>query len=58
MGEQPIVEETESRGSGEPREEIVSRQGEGSEVPDTTKKSGENRKVLRTFRSLVTMVSI
>ena len=45
-------------GSGEPREEIVSRRGEGSEVPDTTEKSGENRKVLRNFRSLVTMVSV
>lgn len=57
MGEQPIAEETESRGSGKPREEIVSRRGEGSEAPDTTEKAGENRKLLRTFRSLVTTVS-
>ena len=57
MGEQPIAEETESRGAGKPRGEIVSKWGEGSEVPDTTEKSGENRKVLRTFRSLVTTVS-
>ena len=52
MGKQPTVEETEHRGSGEPGEEM------GSEAPDTTENSGESRKVLRTFRSLVTMVSV